>query len=122
MQFRMRGGKEECLRSSYDPAKKRSVQKLVQLGDLAPDELEQLEEWRRKTNTELLTKAWAAQVASAPLAINDIAEAMENGHTRMNETALFEALNRLRKAMRKAGIKRPVKPAKQQDTQTASLL
>jgi len=121
MQFRMRSGKEEYLRSAYDPARKRSVQKLVQQRDLTEDEWEQLRAWRRKTNAALLARAWDAQAAAAPESINDIAEALENGHTKLNEVALFEALDRLQKAMRKAGIKRPAKPLKPADDRTAPL-
>lgn len=125
MQFRTQGKKLQCIRSTYDPATKRSHQKVVaafsrwadkyssdEVAELTPAELAELDEYLAKKNAELhqarLNHAvWNATRAEGELA--KLAEAIGTVESLTDEqaAAIWSGLAAVGKALKKAGHPKP---------------
>jgi len=125
MQFRIQGKKLQCIRSTYDPATKRSHQKVVaafsrwadkyssdEVAELTPAELAELDEYLAKKNAELhqarLNHAvWNATRAEGELA--KLAEAIGTVESLTDEqaAAIWSGLAAVGKALKKAGHPKP---------------
>lgn len=123
MQIRERKGRVECLRAEWDPVAKRSRQKIIKEGDFTKDEKAQYEQWKAERDKQEAERSKANAASVGVWSITRLAEAVEGGHTPPEPQQLLEALDRLNKALRKQGVKRPPRAAKQhRDTKTADLL
>lgn len=131
MQFREKGKKLLCIRSEYVPEKKRTVGVTVASQDkylstvseevcrqLEKEEVDQLKEWLSKR-----TEKWSVDRLSSQLSIIHVqmakaAEALdddrlENSLSNERAAEIWEAHEKLSKALKKAGFKKPAKPKKQ---------
>lgn len=125
MQFREQGRKIQCIRSTYDPASKRSNQKVVaafdrwadtlpsagleDLTDIEHDELTTWFEARRTAKAESGHKI-RAQYGGRSLA--DLAAAIQAAGDTMSAdqaAAVWQGLADVSKAMRKAGHQKPTR-------------
>ena len=123
MQFREQGKKIQCIRSTYDPATKRSHQKVVTtfdrwadklpsdgLADLTDGERQELVAWfeaRQSVKAERLNQY---RVRSAVLTLQELAQSIKATGAAMtdSEAALtWNALAAVGKALRKAGHSKP---------------
>ena len=125
MQFRHQGKKLQCIRSTYDPASKRSHQKVVaalsrwadryssdEVAELTPAELAELDAYLAKKNAELhqarLNHAvWNATRAEGELV--KLAEAIGTVEALTDEQAamIWAGLAGVSKALKKAGHPKP---------------
>lgn len=124
MQFREQGKKVQCIRSAYDPASKRSHQKVVasfdrwadkvpsaEVVDLTEEERQELEAWldaRQSTKAVSMNK-YRASTGGQTLA--DLAAAVRGADSLTTEqaTALWLGLADVAKALRKAGHPKPTR-------------
>jgi len=122
MQFREQGKKIQCIRSAYDPASKRSHQKVVAAFDRWADKLEsvdlteltegerqELAAWfgaRQAVRAESTNK-WRARSGGQTLA--DLAESIRAAESLTDDqaAAIWQGLADVAKAMRKAGHPKP---------------
>ena len=122
MQFREQGKKIQCIRSTYDPATKRSYQKVVAsfnrwADSLPSDGLEGLTEAERAELVEWFAakqaKAQASRqqwkVGDAPRTLADLAESIRAADTLTADHAakIWAGMGELAKALRKAGHPKP---------------
>ena len=122
MQFREQGKKIQCIRSTYDPASKRSHQKVVGAFDRWADRLPSagLEELTDAERQELVAwfdakqaKAKASRqqwkVNDAPRTLADLAESIRAADTLTSDHAakIWAGMADVAKALRKAGHPRP---------------
>ena len=115
MQIRTRGHQVEYLRATYDPEKKRSFQKLIKPEDFTPEEKAQADAYAEKNRVAVVTERQTHAACNPALYIEMIAAGIEGGARPENEPALWESIKKMQKALRKAGIRRPVlmpKPAR----------
>lgn len=120
MQFREQGKKIQCIRSTYDPASKRSHQKVVAsfdrwavelppLPELTDAERVEASEWfaaRQSAKAERMNQ-YRASVGGQTLA--DLADAIRAGGTLTDDqaAAIWRGLADVAKALRKAGHPKP---------------
>ena len=122
MQFREQGKKIQCIRSTYDPATKRSHQKVVAsfnrwADSLPSDGLEGLTEAERAELVEWFAakqaKAQASRqqwkVGDAPRALSDLAEAIRAADAldAAHAAKIWAGMADVAKALRKAGHPKP---------------
>ena len=122
MQFREQGKKIQCIRSTYDPASKRSHQKVVAAfsrwaDSLPSDGLEELTEAERaellawfdakQTQAKASRQQW--QASTAPRTLADLAAAIQAADTltTAQADAVWRGLGEVAKALRKAGHPKP---------------
>lgn len=122
MQFREQGRKVQCIRSTYDPAVKRSHQKVIAAFDrwaeeLPSSELEALTDAERKelaawfearqAKRSATRQRW--QIQDAPRTLSGLAEAIRAAEALSNEqaAAIWTGLSLVGKALRKAGHPKP---------------
>lgn len=126
MQIRERkkfSGKLEFLRAVWDADAKRSRQKLIKPEEFTADERAQYEQFIAERKASVEEQAMASRASYAHDTIMRLAEAVEAGHGPDDPAKLLAALDRLNKALRKAGVKRPARvAAPARDTKTADLL
>lgn len=123
MQIRERNGRVECLRAVWDAAAKRSRQKLIKAEEFTEAERVQFDAWQAERRALDAEKAKSDIASIGHVSVSMLAEAVESGHMPPEPEKLLAALDRLNKALRKAGVKRPARVAKQHhDTKTADLL
>ena len=122
MQFREQGKKIQCIRSTYDPASKRSHQKVVAsfdrwadklpsvgLEELTDTERQELAAWfdaRQSAKADRMNQ-YRASIGGQTLA--DLADAIRAGGTLTDDqaAAVWRGLAAVAKALRKAGHPKP---------------
>lgn len=133
MYIREQGKKVQLLRSPYDPVKKRCVQKLAhsfprsysyssaeldkylsaeQIDDLSDDEKQELTAWLTERSDKNLADARKHSIDSAPYYTNQLADNISSDVVELSEkqaAKIWDAMDKLAKAMKKAGHKRPAK-------------
>lgn len=120
MQIRIRNGKTEFLRASYNKEKKRSEQKLIKQADFSEDEAKQYAEYcaaKKVKDSDMMARY---EARSAHTTIASIAAVVEAGYPVGNPQGLLESLDRLNFALRKAKITRPAKPKVDKIRETAT--
>ncbi len=122
MQFREQGKKVQCIRSTYDPASKRSHQKVVAafsrwadrlpsdgLDELTEAERAELVAWfdAKQAQAQASRQKW--QASAAPRTLADVAEAIRAADTLTDDqaAAVWRGLADVAKALRKAGHPKP---------------
>lgn len=122
MQFREQGKKIQCIRSTYDPASKRSHQKVVAafdrwtdklpsagLDDLTDTERQELVAWfeAKQAKRDASRQQW--RVGDAPRTLADLADAIRaaDALTADHAAAVWRGLADVAKALRKAGHPKP---------------
>ena len=107
MQIRTRNGNMEFLRATYDPQKKRSVQKLIKREDFTPEEQAQFDaqQAEKKAKSDAATFRLAAEEPSYWL--SKITAGLLAGHRPIDEKEFWADYTNLQKAIRKSGLKRP---------------
>ena len=133
MQFREQGKKIQCIRSTYDPASKRSHQKVVAsfdrwadklpsvgLEELTDTERQELAAWfdaRQSAKAERMNQ-YRASIGGQTLA--DLADAIRAAGTLTDDqaAAVWRGLADVAKALRKAGHPKP-KPKRQRPAPVA---
>lgn len=122
MQFREQGKKIQCIRSTYDPASKRSYQKVVasfnrwadslpsdELKGLTEAERAELVEWfdARRAKAQASRQQW--KVNDAPRTLADLAESIRavDTLTAAHAAKIWAGLADVGKALRKAGHPKP---------------
>lgn len=122
MQFREQGKKIQCIRSTYDPASKRSHQKVVaafdrwtdklpsaELDDLTDTERQELVAWfeAKQAKRDASRQQW--RVGDAPRTLADLADAIRvaDALTADHAAAVWRGLADVAKALRKAGHPKP---------------
>lgn len=122
MQFREQGKKIQCIRSTYDPASKRSHQKVVAsfdrwadklpsvgLEELTDTERQELAAWfdARQAKAQANRQQW--RVSDAPRALSDLVEAIRAADTldAAHAAKIWAGLADVGKALRKAGHPKP---------------
>lgn len=122
MQFREQGKKIQCIRSTYDPASKRSYQKVVasfnrwadslpsdELKGLTEAERAELVEWfaARQAKAQASRQQW--KVGDAPRTLADLAESIRAVDTLTADHAakIWAGMADVAKALRKAGHPKP---------------
>ena len=108
MQIRTRGNQTEYLRATYDPEKKRSSQKLIKPEEFTAEEQAQADEYHAKNAAAAVMERQAHAAQHPALYIEMIAAGIENGARPENEPALWESIKKMQKALRKAGVRRPI--------------
>ncbi len=123
MQFREQGKKIQCIRSTYDPATKRSHQKVVaafgrwadslpsdEMADLTESERQELVAWfdaRQSVKAERMNQY---RVSTGDEALAKLAEAIRVAGTTLTDdqaAAAWRGLADVAKALRKAGHPKP---------------
>lgn len=123
MQIRIRKGRIECLRASWDADAKRSRQKIIKPEEFTAEERAQYDAWKAARDAEMKESALRYTAIDSTRYIDRLAEAVEGGHTPPEPQQLLAALDRLNKALRKQGVKRPPREAKvHRDEKTQDLL
>lgn len=136
MQIREQGKKVQLIRSPYDSEKKRCIQKLAhsfprkwaylsanldeylsadQILDLSDDEKKELTAWLSERSDKNLAETRKYSIDSAPRSTSQLADNISSEVVELTENEairVWDALDKLAKAMRKAGYKKPAKPAK----------
>lgn len=123
MQFREQGKKIQCIRSTYDPASKRSHQKVVaafdrwadklpsvEVADLTDAERQELTAWFEARQSVKAERMNQYQVIIAASTLVQLAESIKATGAAMtdSEAALtWSALAAVGKALRKAGHQKP---------------
>lgn len=122
MQFREQGKKIQCIRSTYDPASKRSHQKVIAAFDRWADKLpsvgleglteterQELVAWfdARQAKAQANRQQW--RVSDAPRALSDLVEAIRAADTldAAHAAKIWAGLADVGKALRKAGHPKP---------------
>jgi hypothetical protein len=125
MQFREQGRKIQCIRSTYNPATKRSDQRVIasfpnyvdeppaELGELSEAEREELKAWfgARKSAQEASRNKFSSQMAGATLTY--LAKAIEAAGKEMTPAeveAVWKGLHAVTVAMRRHGHKKAKGP------------
>lgn len=125
MQIREKGKKVLCIRTEYDPAKKRTFGKTVASQSLymstvsdevcrllSDEEVDQLKKWLSEREekqsvdmlkTSLSTFKYTARRAADALAVDEL----KDGLSTEDADEIWAALEKMSKAMRKAGFKKP---------------
>lgn len=123
MQFREQGKKIQCIRSTYDPASKRSHQKVVaafdrladklpsvEVADLTDAERQELAAWfeaRQSVKAEHINQYWIMSAASTLMQLAESIKATGAAMTDSEAALTWSALAAVRKALRKAGHPKP---------------
>lgn len=123
MQFREQGKKIQCIRSTYDPSSKRSLQKVIatldrtvdklvfsQVSDLTDAEQQELTKWfiaRRIAEAERNDERRVMNAASDLAALGQAVRATGAALTDGEAAATWNALTGVAKALRKAGHPKP---------------
>ena len=123
MQFREQGKKIQCIRSTYDPASKRSHQKVVGAFDRYADKLpsvgleelidaerQELGKWfgaRQSDKAERMNQYQVMSAASSLAQLGASIKAMGEAMTDAEAAATWSALADVAKALRKAGHPKP---------------
>lgn len=131
MYIREQGKKVQLLRSPYDPVKKRCVQKLAhsfprsyyyssaeldkylsaeQIADLSDDEKKELTAWLSERSDKNLADTRKQSIDSAPYYTNQLADNISSDVVELSEkqaARIWDAMDKLAKAMKKAGYKKP---------------
>lgn len=110
MQIRQRGTSTEFLRGTWDPAKKRTIQRLIKPEDFTEAERAQYDAWRKEQDAkqaEMLAKFAAQGLADA---IERAVAGLDAGVTPREPERVLAALDQLRGRLRKLGIKRTLAP------------
>lgn len=123
MQFREQGKKIQCIRSTYDPASKRSHQKVVaafdrwadklpsvEVADLTDAERQELATWfevRQSVKAERMNQYRLTSSASSLVQLGASIKAMGEAMTDAEAAATWSALADVAKALRKAGHPKP---------------
>ena len=122
MQFREQGKKIQCIRSTYDPASKRSHQKVVaafdrwadrlpstELDGMTDTERKELAAWfeAKQAKRDASRQQW--RVGDAPRTLADLAGAIRAADTLTADHAakIWAGMDELAKALRKAGHPKP---------------
>lgn len=126
MQFREQGRKIQCIRSSYDPAAKRSHQKVVaafsryadeipsvDVADLSEEERRELAVWFGQRQAGITASVSQRRAESGSRTLDDLAYAISTAETMSAEqaVAVWHGLAEVAKALRKAGHPKPKRPA-----------
>lgn len=132
MQFREQGKKIQCIRATYNPATKRSDQKVIAsferyadklpsgdaLKDLSDQERADLEKWwaEKMQKREASRMVWS--LTYAPSSIEQITKAVQSADNVSADHAdkIWTALRELEKSLRKSGHPRPTRPKKAAQT------
>lgn len=124
MQFREQGRKVQCIRSTYDPARKRSFQKVVGTFDrwraalpveglegLTDAEHADLDAWFKARQSDKMDRVQRFRVGTAGGRLLDMASAIRSVGAIDDQVAneIWRGLAEVRKALRKAGCRPPVK-------------
>ena len=119
MQIRTRGGNFEFLRAIYDPAKKRSTQKLIKSEEFTPQEQAQYDSYTAQIRSKNEDEATKDAGEYPEFRLNRVAAGLLAGHKPKDESGFWAAYKNLQKAVRKSGLERPTtepelakKPAK----------
>jgi len=122
MQFREQGKKVQCIRSIYDPATKRSHQKVVAAFDRWADKLPSsgleglseaehaaLVEWFAARQAKAQAARCQYRLIDAPRTLADLSAAIRAADTLLPDhaAAIWRELGEVGKALRKAGHPRP---------------
>lgn len=122
MQFREQGKKIQCIRSSYDPAAKRSHQKVVaafdryadkmpsaDVADLTEEERQELAAWFGQRQASRAASMSQYRARSGGQALDDLAKAISaaDSMTAEQAAAVWHGLAEVAKALRKAGHPKP---------------
>lgn len=122
MQFREQGKKIQCIRSTYDPASKRSHQKVVaafdrwadklpsvEVADLTDAERQELAVWFGQRQTIRTASMSQHRARSGGQALDDLAQAISAAESMTAEqaAAVWHGLADVAKALRKAGHPKP---------------
>jgi len=122
MQFREQGKKIQCIRSSYDPASKRSHQKVVaafdrcadkiqsaNVADLTEAERQELAVWFGQRQASRAASMSQYRARSGGQALDDLAQAINAAKSMTAEqaAAVWHGLAKVAKALRKAGHPKP---------------
>lgn len=125
MQFRVQARKLQCIRSTYDPAAKRSHQRVVlslarwtdklpsddTLKDLTDEERQELADWIAARAAENAEASARSVIYSGERPLLNLVAALQAGKTVEPDVAtrLWEGMGALAKALRKAGHPKPRK-------------
>ena len=122
MQFREQGKKIQCIRSAYDPASKRSHQKVVaafdryadkipsaNVADLTEAERRELAVWFGQRQASRAASMSQYRARSGGQALDDLAQAINSAESMTAEqaAAVWHGLAEVAKALRKAGHPKP---------------
>ena len=122
MQFREQGKKIQCIRSTYDPASKRSHQKVVGafdrwadklpsagLGELTDAERQELAAWFDARQSAKAERMNQYRASSGGRTLSDLAESIRAAGTLTGDqaAAVWRGLADVAKALRKAGHPKP---------------
>jgi hypothetical protein len=123
MQFREQGKKIQCIRSAYDPASKRSHQKVVaaferwadkvpsvEVADLTDAERQELAAWfeaRQSVKAERMNQYRVMSAASTLAQLGESIKATGEAMTDAEAALTWRALTDVAKALRKAGHPKP---------------
>jgi hypothetical protein len=122
MQFREQGKKIQCIRSSYDPAAKRSHQKVVaafdryadkmpsaDVADLTEEERQELAAWFGQRQASRAASMSQYRARSGGQTLDDLAQAISAAESLTAEqaAAVWHGLADVAKALRKAGHPKP---------------
>ena len=123
MQFREQGKKIQCIRSTYDPATKRSHQKViaafdrwadklpsVEVADLTDTERQELAAWfeaRQSVKAERMNQYRVMSAASTLVQLAESIKATGAAMTDKEAALTWSALAEVAKALRKAGHSKP---------------
>lgn len=122
MQFREQGKKIQCIRSSYDPAAKRSHQKVVaafdryadkmpsaDVADLTEEERQELAVWFGQRQASRAASMSQYRARSGGQTLDDLAKAISTAEAMSAEqaAAVWRGLADVAKALRKAGHSKP---------------
>jgi hypothetical protein len=122
MQFREQGKKVQCIRSTYDPASKRSHQKVVAAFDRWVDKLPSsgleglseaehaaLVDWFAARQAKAQAARCQSRLIDAPRALADLSAAIRAADTLLPDhaAAIWRGLADVAKALRKAGHSQP---------------
>lgn len=123
MQFREQGKKIQCIRSTYDPASKRSHQKVVaafdrwadklpsvEVADLTDAERQELAAWfeaRQSVKVERMNQYRVTSAASTLVQLGESIKATGAAMTDSEAALTWRALTDVAKALRKAGHPKP---------------
>lgn len=131
MQIRVQGKQVQLIRSPYDPAKKRCVQKVIltfpkrhngyevdpakylsadELAKLSDDEVKTLSDWLQKESDTKLADDRKLSIKTSKYSIGRLADAISaNGIDAEKASELWISIDLLTKSMRKAGYPKPTK-------------
>lgn len=122
MQFREQGKKIQCIRSAYDPASKRSHQKVVGafdrwadklpsagLEDLTDAERQELAGWFDAKQAKRAASRQQWKLGDGPQSLADLADSIRSAEslTDAQAAAMWQGLADVAKALRKAGHPKP---------------